>query len=308
MPAATTNDSGVAVFPLPPVTQAGTHRFEVVGSGGSAFPGRPTVTLTIRAGDPGRLRVTPGLHHVGRERVTIVATVTDSLGNPLGREPVELTSGVGAPVFVPTDSAGRSSFVLAPGALPRGGTLQLRVRKLAAVEVPVADAAGLSGARPGLLRPRRGGAGRNDPARGVGLPRAYGARRRPGRARRAISRGERARGTGFGAVLDSTGRVPLECGARLARRGSAGVRVDRLRREALVVPDRSRTDRDAGDGAQWTGRHGPSVSVCPWRRHSCFASARATVSATRRRSMPSTQMLRTSSERSLPGGSATWKS
>ena len=208
----TTNDSGVIVFPLPPVVQPGTHRFEVVGSGGSAFPGRPTVTMTIRAGEPGRLRVTPDYIASIENGVTIVATVTDSLGNPLGREPVELTSGVGAPVSVPTDSVGRATFVLAAGALPRGGALQLRVRKLAAIEVPVADAAGLSGALTGFLAPSaanrraRVGSVPNDPL-------TFRARTVRGSAPvghvvrfRAVN----ARVRPDSAVLDSTGRVPLD--------------------------------------------------------------------------------------------------
>ena len=75
-------DSGVAVFPLPAVGQPGTHRFEIVGTSGAAFPGRPAVTLVVRAGEPGRLRVAPDYVATVESGVTIVATVTDSLGNP----------------------------------------------------------------------------------------------------------------------------------------------------------------------------------------------------------------------------------
>jgi hypothetical protein len=209
---ATTNDSGVVAFPLPPVVQPGTHRFEVVGSGGSAFPGRPTVTLTIRAGEPGRLRVTPDYVASIENGVTIVATVTDSLGNPLGREPVELTSGVGAPVSVPTDSVGRASFVLAAGALPRGGALQLRVRRLAAIEIPVADVAGLSGALTGFLAP--GAANRR--ARVGSAPseplvfRARTVQGGPPLGHVVRFRAVNARVKPDSAVLDSTGRVPLD--------------------------------------------------------------------------------------------------
>ena len=208
----TTNDSGVVVFPLPLMGQAGTYRFEVVGSGGSVFPGRPTVTLTIRAGEPGRLRVTPDYIASVENGITIVAAVTDSLGNPLEREPVELSSGMGPPVSVPTDSVGRASFVLTAGALPRGGALQLRVRKLAAVEVPVAEAAGLSGPLTGFVgqgaanRRGRVGSAPNDPL-------AFRARTVQGKAPvghvvrfRAVN----ARVRPDSAVLDSTGRVPLD--------------------------------------------------------------------------------------------------
>ena len=117
----TTDDSGMAVLPLPPVAQPGTHRFEIVGSGASAFPGRPGVTLVIRAGEPGRLRVNPDYIASVETGATLLAIVTDSLGNPLPREPVELSSGVGAPLPVSTDSLGRASFAIAPGALPVAG-------------------------------------------------------------------------------------------------------------------------------------------------------------------------------------------
>lgn len=205
----TTNDSGVVVVQLPPVGQPGTYRFEVVGSGGTPFPGRPTVTMTIRAGEPGRLRVTPDYIASSERGTIVVATVTDSLGNPLGREIVELTSGVAAPLSVPTDSLGRATFALASGSLPRGGALQLRVRKLAVVEVPVADAAGLSGATTGFVSPasRRGRVGSS-------LPEALVFRARTVQGGAPIGRVVRFRAINArvepdSAVLDSTGRVPV---------------------------------------------------------------------------------------------------
>ena len=207
----TTDDSGMAVFPFPPFAEPGTHRFEIVGSGGSTFPGRPGVTLAIRPGDPGRLRVSPDYIASVETGATLLATVTDSLGNPLPREPVELTSGVGAPVLVPTDSLGRASFTVAPGALPRGGALQLRVRKLAAVEVPVADAAGLSGVLTGFIVPASARRGR------VGTtftdPLVFRARTVQGNAptgHMVRFRALNARVRPDSAVLDSTGRVSLE--------------------------------------------------------------------------------------------------
>jgi len=207
----TTDDSGMAMFALPPVAQPGTHRFEIVGSSGSTFPGRPGVTLAIRAGEPGRLRVSPDYIASVETGTTLLATVTDSLGNPLPREPVELTSGAGAPISVPTDSLGRASFTVAPGALPRGGALQLRVRKLAAVEVPVADAAGLSGALTGFLVPAsarraRVGTTLTDPV--VFRARTVQGNVPTGRVVRF--RAVNARVRPDSAVLDSTGRVPVE--------------------------------------------------------------------------------------------------
>jgi hypothetical protein len=206
----TTDDSGVVVFPLPPVSQPGVHRFEVVGNNGSLFPGRPTVTLSIRAGDPGRLRVAPDYIGSAENGATVVATVTDSMGNPLAREPVELSTGIGAPQSVATDSIGHASFVLPPAALPRGGALQLRVRKLAAVEVPVADVAGLSGALTGFVgaASRRGRVGSP-----LADPVSFRARTVQGAApvgRVVRFRAVNARVRPDSVVLDSTGTIPLD--------------------------------------------------------------------------------------------------
>jgi hypothetical protein len=210
--AALTDDSGMAVFPLPPVSQPGAHRFEILGASGSSFPGRPGVSLLVRPGEPGRLRVTPDYIASSERGVTVVATVTDSLGNPLVQEAVELSSGVSAPMSVATDSSGRASFALAPGALPRGGALQLRVRKLAAVEVPIADAAGLAGALTGFVAPapaaRRGRVGSS-----LGEPLVFRARTVQGGApqgRVVRFRAVNARIRPDSAVLDSTGRVALD--------------------------------------------------------------------------------------------------
>ncbi|MGH7521432.1 MAG: Ig-like domain-containing protein [Gemmatimonadales bacterium] len=207
---AVTDDSGMAVFPLPPVGQAGTHRFEVLGRSGSTFPGRPGVSFVVRSGEPGRLRVTPDYIASTERGVTIVATVTDSLGNPLGQEPVELSSGVGTPVSAATDSLGRASFALAPGALPRGGALQLRVRRLAAIEVPVADVAGLSGAATGFTA---AGARRGRVGSALSEPLVFRARTVQGNAptgRVVRFRAVNARVKPDSAVLDSTGRVALD--------------------------------------------------------------------------------------------------
>jgi hypothetical protein len=208
--AALTDASGMAVFPLPPVQEPGIHRFEIVGSSGSGFPGHPSVSLVIRPGEPGRLRVTPDYIVSGDHAATVVATVTDSLGNPVREEPVELRSGVGGPLSAATDSLGRASFALLPDALPRGGALQLRVRALPVVDVPVADAAGLSGAATGFILPeaRRGRVGTS-----LGEPLIFRARTVQGSApngRVVRFHAVNARVKPDSAVLDSTGRVPLE--------------------------------------------------------------------------------------------------
>jgi len=213
---ALTDDSGMAVFPLPPVGKTGTHRFEVLGNSGSRFPGRPSVSFVVRPGEPGRLRVTPDYIASTERGATIVATVTDSLGNLLGQEPVELTSGVGAPMSAATDSLGRVSFALAPGSLPRGGELQVRVRKLASVDVPVADAAGLSGTATGFVAGTR----RSRVGSSLSEPLVFQARTVQGNAptgRVVRFRAVNAHVKPDSAVLDSTGRVPLDValGARL---------------------------------------------------------------------------------------------
>ncbi len=205
---ALTDEAGAAVFPLPPVGRPGAYRFEIAGASGSTFPGRPSVALVIRPGDPGRLRVTPEYVAAPEAGATIVATVTDSLGNPLDHEPVELSSGVGAPLSASTDSLGRVSFALAPGALPRGGALQLRVRRLAAVDVPIADAAGLSGTATGFTGSRRGQAGS-----ALSESLAFKARtvQGTGPSGRVVRfRALNARVKPDSTVLDSTGRVPLD--------------------------------------------------------------------------------------------------
>ena len=205
-----TNDSGVAVFPLPALAQPGTYRFEVVGYAGTSFPGRPSITLVARPGEPGRLRVTPEFIPSVENGATILASVTDSMGNPLPRELVELSTGIGAPQTVTTDSVGRASFVLAPAALPRGGALQLRVRKLAAVEIPVADVAGLSGVLTGFVGPAnrrvRVGATLTDPV----AFRARTVQGTPAAGRVVRFRAVNALVKPDSAVLDSTGSVALE--------------------------------------------------------------------------------------------------
>lgn len=208
---ATTDDSGMVAFPLPPVAEPGSHRFEVVPIAGAAFSARTMVNFAVRAGDPGRLRVTPDYIGSTETGAALVATVTDSLGNPLAREPVELSSGLGVPISVPTDSLGRASFTIAASALPRGGALQLRVRKLAPVEVPVADAAGLSGVMTGFLLPASARRGRVAMTLSDGL--VFRARTVQGNAptgRVVRFRAVNARVRPDSAVLDSTGRVPLE--------------------------------------------------------------------------------------------------
>ena len=236
---AVTDDSGIAVFTLPPVVEPGTHRFEIMGNSGSTFPGRPAVSFTVRPGEPARLRVTPDYIASPDRGATIVATVTDSLGNPLGQEPVELNLGAGAPLSAATDSVGRASFVLTPNALPRGGgTLQVRVRKLAPVEVPIADIAGLSGPMTGFVvsGPRRGRVGSP-----LSAPLIFRARTVQGSAasgRVVRFRAANAQIKPDSAVLDSTGLVSVDVifGAR-AGEAMIVARIDSVERLVTLPVD-----------------------------------------------------------------------
>src|SRR5881394_545186 len=85
---AVTDDSGIAVFRLPAVARAGSHQFEIRNGAGNALPGEPTVLYSVRASRPSRLRLTPDyIAFRGTDTIaTLVAAVTDSLGNPVTAE------------------------------------------------------------------------------------------------------------------------------------------------------------------------------------------------------------------------------
>src|SRR5438045_5649503 len=55
---ATTDDSGIAVFRLPPVNKVGTHQFEIRSDRGSTFPGQPAVLYSVRSARPCRVGLT----------------------------------------------------------------------------------------------------------------------------------------------------------------------------------------------------------------------------------------------------------
>ena len=82
---AVTDDSGIAVFRLPPVARAGTYQFEIRTSTGTGFPGQPGVLLSVRAARPSRLRLNPEVIDFGRtgDSVTAVATVPDAIRNAI---------------------------------------------------------------------------------------------------------------------------------------------------------------------------------------------------------------------------------
>jgi len=211
---AVTDDSGIAVFRLPAVARAGTHQFEIRGGSGATFPGQPAVLYSVRSAKPGRIRVTPDYvaFRSGDTSAALVAVVTDSLGNPVAGEPVDLVGGTGengSPTSV-TDSAGRAAFAVTPNSVPRGASVQVRARGLAPVEVEIAAAAGLSGVNTGFLplQSTTGAVGSR-----LGEPLVFSTRTvqgAPAAGRTVRFRTSNARVTPESAVVDSTGRVRVD--------------------------------------------------------------------------------------------------
>src|SRR2546422_436379 len=212
----TPDDSGIALFRLPAVSRAGRHQFEIRTGGGATFPGQPAVLFSVRSAKPSRVRLTPDyIAFRGADTsATIVAAVTDSLGNPVSGEPVELIGATGgsgaAPLTSVTDSAGRATFAVTPNSVPRGGTVQVRVRGLPATEVEVAAPGGLSGVNTGFLplASTAGGVGSQ-----LGQPVIFRARTVQGTAAVGHTvrfRALNARATPESALLDSTGQVRVD--------------------------------------------------------------------------------------------------
>ena len=209
---ATTDDSGIAVFRLPAVSRAGTHHFEIRTGGGATLPGQPAVLYAIRSAKVGRLRVTPDYvaFRGGDTTAAIVAAVTDSLGNPVSGEPVEMSGGTGGPLTSISDSTGRATFAVTPTSVPRGGSVQIRVRGLAPAELEIAAPAGLSGVNTGFqpLPTTSGPVGSP-----LGQPLIFSVRTvqgAPAVGRTVRFRTLNARVTPDSAVLDSTGRVRVD--------------------------------------------------------------------------------------------------
>ncbi|HWC73107.1 MAG TPA: Ig-like domain-containing protein [Gemmatimonadales bacterium] len=210
---AVTDDSGIAVFRLPAVARVGTHQFEIRTVSGTTFPGKPAVLYAVRSARPGRVRLAPDFVDFGRtgdSAATVVATVTDSLGNAIGGEPVEMNGGIGAPLVAVTDSAGRATFTVAPNAVVRGSVAQIRVRGLAAVELEIAAPAGLSGVNTGFqpITTTHAAVGS-----ALGEPLVFKARTVQGTAptgRTVRFHALNARVTPESAVLDSSGRLAVD--------------------------------------------------------------------------------------------------
>jgi len=209
---AVTDDSGIAVFRLPPVSRTGTHQFEIRTGGGATLPGQPAVLYSVRSSRPSRLRLTPD--YIAFRSIdstaTIVAAVTDSLGNPVSGEPVDLSGGIGTPLTAITDSVGRATLTVTTGSVTRGGTVQVRVRGLAPVDMEIAAPAGLSGVNTGFLPVASAygpvGNALSEPV----IFRARTVQGAPAAGRTVRFRTLNARVTPESAVLDSTGRVRVD--------------------------------------------------------------------------------------------------
>ena len=209
---AVTDDSGIAVFRLPAVSRAGTHQFEIRSGAGATLPGQPGVLLSVRSAKAGRMRVTPDYIVFRSEDTTaaIVAAVTDSLGNPVSGEPVDLVGGTGGPLTSVTDSGGRATFAVTPKSVSRGATVQVRVRGLPPTEVEIAATAGLSGINTGFLPLATTSGGVGSP---LGEPVVFRARTvqgAPAAGRTVRFRALNGRVTPESAVVDSTGQVRVD--------------------------------------------------------------------------------------------------
>jgi hypothetical protein len=209
---AVTDDSGIAVFRLPTVSRAGTHEFEIRTGSGATLPGQPGVLLSVRSARPSRLRVTPDYvaFRGGDSTATIVAAVTDSLGNPVSGEGVDLNGGIRAPLTGITDSAGRATFTLLANAVSRGGNVQVRVRGLAPADLEISAPAGLSGVNTGFLPIASPYAPAGNPLSEPLIFRARTVQGMPAAGRTVQFRALNAKVTPETAVLDSTGRVRLD--------------------------------------------------------------------------------------------------
>jgi hypothetical protein len=209
---AVTDDSGIAVFRLPTVSRVGIHQFEIRTGAGATLPGQPAVLLSVKSARPARLRVTPDYvaFRAGDSMTTIIATVSDSLGNPVSGEGVDMNGGIAAPLSIVTDSAGRAAFTLLASAVSRGGNVQVRVRGLAPIGLEISAPAGLSGINTGFL-PIASPYGPVGNALGEPLVfRARTVQGAPAAGRTVRFRALNARVTPETVVLDSTGGVRVD--------------------------------------------------------------------------------------------------
>ncbi len=192
---AVTDDSGIAVFRLPSVSRVGSHQFEIRTGSGATLPGQPAVLLSVKSARPNRIRVTPDYiaFRGGDSTTTIVAAVTDSLGNPVAGEAVEVNGGVSAPITAITDSAGRATFTLLANGVSR-----------------ISAPAGLSAVNTGFLPIASAYAPVGNALSDGLIFRARTVQGGPAAGRTVLFRALNARVTPETAVLDSNGRARLD--------------------------------------------------------------------------------------------------
>jgi hypothetical protein len=265
---ATSNDSGYASFVLPALALPGAYRFEVVTGSGVRLPGRPVVTLTVRAGRPASVTVEPRVLTFDRPGDTlarVAAVVRDPLGNPVPGEVAELHLGPGRTVSAVTDSAGRARFTLRRGGIPTG-TFDVRVRGESMAQLRTARADAVSEAETGFLAPPEAGAA------GTAIPLVFQVRAVSGApmAGRPVSfRALNARVRPDSAVTDARGEVAVEAmlGERAGVAAVFGVvdsleRVLTLRVEAAVAVElRLERDGQRVDGGRVQVRYGQPFAL-----------------------------------------------
>lgn len=226
---AITDDSGLAVFPVPGGRQPGTYHLELVSGSGAPLPGRPVVDVVVRAGRPTSAEVRPGQLALGGTQegpYGIQVTVRDSFGNPVPNEPLELRPehpdmGIASDTRT-TDSLGNAGFVVQGAAVQRPGMISVRARgeRLASLEAVFGGP--VTGAGTGFVS---GGAKRGVVRTLLPEPLVFQARSAAGRplpGRLVRFRGRNAEVTPDSAVTDSVGqaRVQVTLGAQM---GSAVV-------------------------------------------------------------------------------------
>ncbi|HEV8265049.1 MAG TPA: Ig-like domain-containing protein [Gemmatimonadales bacterium] len=209
-----TDDSGFALFPLSVGRRLGTYRLEVAPAAGGTLPGRPIVELAVRPGPPATVSAEPRevLFEHGLDSIVPVAVlVRDSIGYPVGGEPVVLrsgTEGMGIPPDTAvTDSLGRARITVARSVVRRGGILQVVVRGKPLARVDVLLGMPLSEAGTGFLTPPTPGGTVHDD---LGEPLVFEARTRVGHpavGRVVTFRAANAAVSPATAMTDSAGRV-----------------------------------------------------------------------------------------------------
>jgi hypothetical protein len=130
---AVADERGVALFRFPVGRAAGRYALRVGLKDGPELTDQPGIELVVRAGAPAAAQVQPArLDLDSTSEVALAVAVSDSFGNPVAGEPVELAGADAALAFTAvtraTDSLGRATFALRPGAIRGPGKLRVSVR------------------------------------------------------------------------------------------------------------------------------------------------------------------------------------